>query len=146
NTVRLLEMKWTRLTRTDGAPDLLRSAATLKMCSAFEAYRRFYAAPVEPSRVVEFLLLNPSFPRSALWASARVAEESRRIARHGSAGRGPERLFGQLRAQLEYASVDELGEGGLAPFLQLFRRRAWEAEQLLTRAFFLRDERPPAPG
>ena len=146
NTVRLIEAKCQRLVRDDGAPDLARSAATLKMCSAFEAYRRFYAAPVDPSRVVEFLLFNPSFPRSALWATARVAEESRRIARQAASGRGPERLFGQLRAQLEYSSIDELAEAGLAPFLQQFRRRAWEAEQLLTRTFFLRDERPPAPG
>jgi uncharacterized alpha-E superfamily protein len=143
NTARLIEAKWSALIRDDGEPDLLRCAATLKMCSAFEAYRRYYAAPVEPRRVVEFILLNPSFPRSALWAIGRAAEESRSISR---SGRGPERLLGQLRSQLEYASADELYGDRLAAFLGVFRERAWEAEVQLSRTFFLRDERPLIPG
>jgi uncharacterized alpha-E superfamily protein len=145
NTVRLVEAKYAALD-LEGTPDLLRCAALLKMCSAFEAYRRFYAAPIEPRRAIEFLLLNPSFPRSALWATRAATQEGRRIAEQNHAGRHPERLLGALSAQLEFASVDELLEQGLDRFLHSFRARAWDAEKTLARSFFLRDERPRLPG
>src|SRR5207237_9730804 len=45
NTARLVDAKHAALD-VEGEPDLLRCAALLKMCSAFEAYRRYYAAPV----------------------------------------------------------------------------------------------------
>jgi uncharacterized alpha-E superfamily protein len=145
NTVRLVDAKYHGLD-IDAEPDLLRCAALLKMCSAFEAYRRFYAAPVDPRRAIEFLLLNPSFPRSALWASRAATQEGRRIAEQNHAGRQPERLLGGLSAQLEFASVDELLDQGLDRFLHSFRSRAWDAEKTLARSFFRRDERPRMPG
>jgi uncharacterized alpha-E superfamily protein len=134
------------LTDPGGEVDLQRSAAMLKMCSAFEAYRRYYAAPVDPQRAIEFLLLNPTFPRSALWAARAATYEGRRIAENNPAGRQPERLLGALRAQLEFAALDELIADGLEQFLRSFRTRAWEAEKTLARTFFLRDERPYLPG
>jgi uncharacterized alpha-E superfamily protein len=145
NTVRLVEAKHGAL-EIDEAPDLLRCAALLKMCSAFEAYRRFYAAPVEPRRAIEFLLLNPSFPPSAQGATSAPPQEGPRNAEHNHAGRHPERLLGGLGAQHEFASLDELLEGGLEQFLHSFRTRAWNAEKTLARSFFLRDERPRMPG
>src|SRR5436305_1433776 len=42
----------------------LQWAAVLRSCSAYEAYQRLYVGRVEPERVVEFLLLHPTFPRS----------------------------------------------------------------------------------
>lgn len=146
NTVRLIETKYAGMLASQGAPDLQRCAATLKMCSAFEAYRRYYASPVEARRAIEFLLLNPTFPRSALWATRAAAHEGRRIAENNPAGRQPERLLGALRAQIEFVAIDELVEDGLEPFLQGFRTRAWDAEKTLARSFFLRDERPRMPG
>jgi uncharacterized alpha-E superfamily protein len=145
NTVRLVDAKHVAL-EADGTPDLLRCAALLKMCSAFEAYRRYYAAPVEPRRALEFLLLNPSFPRSALWATRAATLEGRRIADQNQAGRQPERLLGGLSAQLEFASIDELLDQDLGRFLHSFRSRAWDAEKTLARSFFLRDDRPRMPG
>lgn len=146
NTMRLVEVKYVTLGSIDGDPDLQRCAGALKMCSAFEAYRRYYAAPIEPRRVVEFLLLNPNFPRSALWAATRASEEAHRIASNNPAGREPERLLGAMRAQLEYAQIDELLAGELPQFLRSFRSRAWDAESTLSRTFFLRDDRPPVAG
>jgi uncharacterized alpha-E superfamily protein len=146
NTLRLVEVKHGTLTAADGHPDLLRCAATLKMCSAVEACRRWDAAPVERRRVVEFLLLNAHFPRSALWSATRAAEDARAIAVHSPAAREVERQFGALRAQLEYADVDELLGGGLPEFLVSARERAWAAERALHGSFFLRDDRPVYPG
>lgn len=146
NTVRLIESKHGELVGPDGEPDLARCAALLKMCSAFEAYRRYYAAPIEPRRTLEFLLLNQAFPRSALWAVRSATHEGRRIAESNPSGRRPERLLGALRAQLEFAALDDLLESGLNEFLRAFRAKAWDAEKTLARTFFLRDERPYLPG
>src|SRR6202000_3421310 len=49
-----------------------RWAGLLRSCSALEAYCRCYTADIRPERVVEFLLLNPDFPRSVRFSAARV--------------------------------------------------------------------------
>ncbi|TAK26059.1 MAG: alpha-E domain-containing protein [Chloroflexota bacterium] len=146
NTARLVATKAKGLTRPDGEPDLARCAALLKMCSGFEAYRRYYAAPVEPVRVIEFLLLNQTFPRSALWSVNRAADEGRDLARQGTTGRAPERLLGSLHAQLAYAGPDDLAPERLGDFLARFLARATEVEHALVDAFFPRDGRPRVVG
>ncbi len=146
NTIRLLDIKAPRLTAEDGEPDLLRCASLLKMCSGFEAYRRYYASPVEPTSVVEFMLQNPTFPRSALWCIGRAAEEARGLVREGTAGRGPDRILAAVRALIEFASPTDLAVPTLNTFLESVRGRAWEAERALAHTFFLRDERVRVPG
>ena len=47
--------------------------ALLRSCSALEAYCRHYTADVRPERVMEFLLLDPDFPRSIRFAAAGTA-------------------------------------------------------------------------
>jgi len=142
NTIRLLDTKATRLTLENGEPDLLRCASLLKMCSGFEAYRRYYASPIEPARVIEFLLQNATFPRSALWCIGRAAEEARGLVREGAAGRGPDRTLASVRALIEFAPPEDLAGDRLRGFLETARTRAWEAERALAHTFFLRDERP----
>ena len=81
---------------------------------------------------------------SSWWtiSAARAADQARQIASHAHGGRDVERRFGALRAQLEYAHVDELLEGGLLDFLGTTRERAWQAERALHGSFFHRDDRP----
>jgi len=145
NTVSLLEARHTTLIGPDGLPDLLRCATLLRMCSAFEPYRRYYAAPVEPGRVVEFLLLNPSCPRSVLWAAARAAEDAQALGPDPQVGREVDRALGGLPAHLELADAPALAQGGLPTFLDQVRERLFRAESALHAGFFLCAERPIRP-
>jgi uncharacterized alpha-E superfamily protein len=88
----------------------------LRSLSAHEAYRKTYRNVVDPVRIAEFLLLDPDFPRSALYSArhveACVAEVT--ATRLDSPAR---RTAGRLRAELEYRQVSEVLDEGVAAFV-----------------------------
>ena len=101
--------------------DAVRWLAILRTCGSAEAYARHYALRVEPARVLEFLLLNPTFPQSVRFAIVNAHEALTTLS--GSALTGeraprPVRTLGRLRAQLEHGAVDEILEEGLPVFLR----------------------------
>ena len=98
--------------------DTVRWLAVLRSAGSAEAYSRYYSLRVEPTRVLEFLLLNPTFPQSVRYSlgAAWSALESIARATDDSAG-PPVRALGLLQARLEHASVDEVIEFGLEEFL-----------------------------
>jgi uncharacterized alpha-E superfamily protein len=135
------------LLRADGhtESDLVRWSSVLRSCGAAEGYARFYSHRVEPARVVEFLLLNPSFPQSVRFSlrqawdalQALSADDAGMGARHS--GTAATRSLGLLAAQLEYATVDEIIENGLQEYLNSVQRDLVRVTDHVTRVF-LRDE------
>jgi uncharacterized alpha-E superfamily protein len=95
-------------------------AGLLQSCSALEAYCRVYTADLRPTRIAEFLLLDPEFPRSVRFAASSVEASLRTIAQHVSRRPGgkAERLAGRLQASLDYAQVDEIMAEGAHAYLQ----------------------------
>ncbi len=87
--------------------------ATLRACSAHEAYLRSYQRGVEPQLVLEFLLLDRLFPRSVFHALV-VGEQA--LARldptAGRAGAGDDarRAIGRTRTDLEFLPAEHLFE------------------------------------
>src|ERR1700722_8990846 len=67
-TLRILDIQYHLLRELTNPADVplshLHWAAVLKSCQAFEAYQRLRVGRIDPERVVEFLLLEPAFPRS----------------------------------------------------------------------------------
>ena len=78
----------------DGSGDRLSSL--LRSCGGFEAFRRHESEEVQGERVVEFLLLERSFPRSVLFCAERCLEAVRVISGYSQQ---PERSLGMLVAQ-----------------------------------------------
>ena len=105
----------------------------LRSLSANEAYRKTYRSVVEPRRIAEFLLLDPDFPRSALYSATHVAHSVGNVTRDDSTAR---RTAGRLRSELEYRQVGEVLEEGVASFVS---RVAGECatlhDELVTEAF-----------
>ena len=86
----------------------------LQSCGAYQAFLRSARGAVDDRRSVEFLLLDPLFPRSlmsALVQAERCLEELARP-RHHAPDRGrvgeAHRVLGQIRSELEYAPTAEL--------------------------------------
>lgn len=92
----------------------------LRACAAFEPYCRFYTADLRPERIAEFLLLNLEFPRSVRFASERIEDALRAIAR--SLGRPatqrPDRFAGRLRSALDFTQIDEIIADDLVQYVQ----------------------------
>ena len=90
----------------------------LKACQAYEAYQRLYVGRVEPERVVEFLLLDPTFPRSVRFCLEGAAAALAAIEGPGGRRAGPvDRVLGRVLSDLRYAELDPLLAGDFNGFL-----------------------------
>lgn len=98
--------------------DHLEWLGLLRSCVATEAYSRSQSAELRPERIVQFLLLDPSFPHALRFAVDRVGESLTAISEATQLRNArAERLAGRLRATLAYAQIDEIFGPGLHPFL-----------------------------
>ncbi len=96
------KLEWLR-----GVDDPIEWAAVLRSCSAFEAYRWRFSAPVTPEGVAGFLLLDRTLPRSARAAVSAALEGVRRVDAPGDSSL-PHRLLGRLSNQFEYSVASEV--------------------------------------
>jgi len=139
NVARLLRLQSHLLTSAQPVygDDTVRWLAVLRSAGSAEAYSRYYSLRVEPTRVLEFLLLNPTFPQSVRYSlgAAWSALESIAQATDDSSA-PPVRALGLLRARLEHASVDEVLEHGLKEFLTGIQDDISQVSERVTRAFF----------
>ena len=105
----------------DGATagNYLEWVGLLRSCSCFEAYCREYTADLRARRIVEFLLFDEEMPRSVRFCIDSIQRDLIAIA--NSTGRTRDsalaRAAGKLRAQVDYASVDDIMGGDLDKFL-----------------------------
>src|SRR5262249_25115555 len=127
-TTRIVDMKYFILlpTVTDvGTPyDDLQWSAVLRAASALEMYRKRYGR-LTWERVIEFLLLDRSFPRAVLHGVIKAQESLYAIAGTPSGTfRSPvERRLGQLRSDLDFAVVDDVIRVGLHEYLDSIQVR-----------------------
>jgi uncharacterized alpha-E superfamily protein len=125
-----------------GEADMVRWLAVLRSAGCAEAYARFYSLRVEPARVVEFLLLNAGFPRTVRFSLRRAWESLDALAVDAQRGTPATRALGRLSARLEHATVEEIMERGLQPYLGALQRDIADATEQITRTY-LRGEPPP---
>jgi uncharacterized alpha-E superfamily protein len=106
-TARVLAVRAPQLTGIGGAAESYGYAVLLRAFSADEAFRARYRAEVDARRVLEFLLLDELFPRSALYAVQRLDEAAARVTdqTYGTAAR---REAGRLRGDLEFREIDDI--------------------------------------
>ncbi len=92
-------------------------SATLRSASALQAYRRRYRV-LDPTSLVELLLLSPTLPRSVLFSVAAAEEILAGVtARRADERSAALRRLGRLRAELEFADADELASDDLGASL-----------------------------
>jgi uncharacterized alpha-E superfamily protein len=118
-----------------GAPEWVN---TLRSCSAYEAFLRTYRSPVEASSVIEFLLLDRLFPRSAFHALSLaqqcLSELGPMTGRSGSDDEA-RRLLGLARTELEFRRVEDL-VADLPAHLGRLQAACAEAGTAVGRRFF----------
>lgn len=134
-----------------GTPyDNLQWAALLRSASALEMYRKRYGR-IDPRRVVEFLVLDAEFPRAIRYCLSRAEESLRAVTGSppGTFANRAEQLLGRLRAELDFASTDEIVSGGLHEFLDELQRRLNDVGVAIHDSFFAAHPGPadePAPA
>ena len=127
-TSRILDVKYFMLlpsTSDVGTPyDDIHWSAVLKSVSGFEMYRKTFGG-ITPANVVDFLVMDLEFPRAVRHCVHCASESLHAITgtpidafRYRS-----EQLMGQLRAELDFASVESVIRGGLHEYLDRLQLR-----------------------
>jgi uncharacterized alpha-E superfamily protein len=118
--VRIVDNKYHLLQDLSNPVDLpvlnLQWAGVLSSCLAYEAYQRLYISRVEPERVVEFLLLHASFPRSVRFCLEQAATALRAI--QGPEESHADRLLGRVLSELRYGDVEQILAANFRVFLE----------------------------
>jgi uncharacterized alpha-E superfamily protein len=121
NVSRLLDVKYhyllPRLEDIGGPADIRQWAAVLRSASAFEAFRKVYGNAIRVNRVVEILVLDPSFPRSMRFCVERVAQALGRISLREEEPTPEIPPCAELLTKLHAGSADQTIKDGLHEFL-----------------------------
>jgi uncharacterized alpha-E superfamily protein len=121
-TSRILDVKYFMLlpsVRDVGTPyDDIHWTAVLKSVSGFEMYRKKHGR-IAPSDVVDFLVMDSEFPRAVRFCIKCASESLQSITGTpiGAFRYRSEQLMGQLRAELDFTSVDTVIRSGLHEYL-----------------------------
>ncbi|MEO0586879.1 MAG: alpha-E domain-containing protein [Planctomycetota bacterium] len=109
----------------------------LKSCEAYMPFLEHYRSRITPTHIVEFLLLNDTFPRSVRFAADRVHETLGKLARETGGHRAGRlnKLAGRFHAQLDFAQIDEVMDTGLLDFLHDTLTRCSEIHAATYRAY-----------
>jgi len=121
-TSRILDVKYFMLLpsiRDVGTPyDDIHWSAVLKSVSGFEMYRKKYGR-ITPPDVVDFLVMDNEFPRAVRFCIKCASESLQSVTGTpiGAFRYRSEQLMGQLRAELDFTSVDTVLRSGLHEYL-----------------------------
>ena len=131
--VQYRECEWST-DQAAGVSEFVEWVGLLKSCCAFEAYCRHYTADVRPTRIAEYLVLNPNFPRSIHFAARSIHSSLQALSGLTHRANGADRLSGRLLASIEYARMDEI-IGDLTSYLQGIVRQAGQINAAINQQY-----------
>jgi uncharacterized alpha-E superfamily protein len=143
NTARLVDVKFHAVqsdffgaaSEKDQEYDFYHWSAILRSVSGFEVYRKVYRDVIKPERVAELLILRADMPRSLLGCLNELLSNLAMVSSDPSSE--TTRRAGKLRADLQYARIDEILATGLHAFLTQFLDRVNELGAHISREFLV---------
>ncbi len=143
NTARLLDVKFHAVqsdffgaaSEQDQEYDFYHWSAILRSVSAFEVYRKVYRDVITPERVAELLIIRADMPRS-LAASLNEVVNNLQMVSNAHSGE-TERRAGKLKADLQFARIDEILATGLHAYLTQFLDRVNELGARISQDFLV---------
>jgi uncharacterized alpha-E superfamily protein len=143
NTARLLDVKYHAAYQdhtSDAAAmeedfDFYQWSAILRSVSAFEVYRKVYRDVITPLKVAELLILRADMPRSMSACVNEVVDRLNTVSNDHSGE--TQRRAGKLKADLQYARIDEILATGLHAFLTQFLDRINELGVRISKDFLV---------
>jgi uncharacterized alpha-E superfamily protein len=127
-TTRILDVKYYILLPSvdyiGSSYDNLLWGALLRSASAFEMYRKRHGR-IDPKKIVEFLLLDPHFPRAVHYSiiTAIISMNNITGSPRGTFANKAEQKLGRLLAEFNFGSLDEVYEIGLHEYLDQTQTR-----------------------
>lgn len=143
NTARLVDVKFNALQNDyfgttsvrEQENDFYHWSSILRSVSGFEVYRKVYRDIIRPERVAELLILRPDMPRSL---HASITEVVNNLLLVVSDSRSETvRRAGKLKAELQYARIDDILSTGLHAYLTQFLDRVNDLGVNISREFLV---------
>jgi uncharacterized alpha-E superfamily protein len=140
-TSRILDVKYYLLLPSAadvGTPlDTVQWAALLKSASALEMYRKKYGR-ITPAQVATFLVLDCDFPRAMHFCLIRAEQSLLSITGgvQGTFRNSAEQRLGRLRAELDYANMQDIIRCGLHEFIDSFQTKLNSVGESIHETFF----------
>ena len=140
-TSRILDVKYFILlpTATEvGTPfDIIQWSVLLKSASALEMYYKRYGR-IAPNDVAAFLILDPTFPRAIRYCLIKGEDSLHAISgsEHGSYQNPAEKRLGRLRAELDFADIEDCISAGLHEFVDRFQTELNHVGDAVFETFF----------
>ncbi len=139
NTARILDVKYHTLLPSvadvGGAVDYYQWGALLRSVSAFDSYRKIYRDVITPLRVMELLVMRDDIPRSLHACMNEIYEILSDLCEDDSLE--PERLAGELHAQLHYGRAAQIAAFGLHEYLMGFLDKLSAINEEINRHFLV---------
>ena len=139
NTARILDAKYHTLLPSvgdvGGAVDYYQWGSLLRSVGAFEAFRKIYRDAITPARVAELLILRDDVPRSLHMCMNDIYDIIRNISTPDFPE--PERLAGEIHAQLHFGRSEEILRSGLHEYLMQFLAKMGALNGEINRRFLV---------
>ncbi|MEX5281833.1 MAG: alpha-E domain-containing protein [Nitrospiraceae bacterium] len=140
-TSRILDVKYFMLlpnVAEVGTPfDIIQWSALLKSASALEMYYKRFGR-ISPNGVTAFLILDATFPRAIRYCLIKSEDSLHAISgsEHGAYQNQAEKRLGRLRAELDFADLEECVAGGLHEFVDRFQAHLNHVGEAIFDTFF----------
>jgi len=140
-TSRILDVKYYVLlpnVADVGTPlDTIQWASLLKSASALEMYRKEHGR-ITPLQVADFLMLDRHFSRAMHFCLIKAEESLLKITGSpaGTFRNVAEQRLGRLRAELDYAQIQEVLDFGLHEFIDSFQNKMTGVGDAISETFF----------
>lgn len=133
---RLLAVRYARLITSGRGMAFHAWVSVLKSVSAFEAYLKEYRAALDPTKVLEFLLLSPVFPRSVLFCLREAEKLLADLTSDDHMRPGVVMMIGRVRAKAEFCDIEQILGTGLDSFLESLQSEIYAVADLADTHFF----------
>lgn len=105
--------------------------------SGYELYLKRYHSGLQSRNVAELAILNPEFPRSILYCTARLDRTMHEMAQEDiSATPQLQKIVGRLRSKVEYTDIETISQTGLHRFLSEVRQDIVSFNTALGKTYF----------
>ncbi|NEQ78637.1 MAG: alpha-E domain-containing protein, partial [Okeania sp. SIO2C9] len=140
-TTRILDVKYfmllPSLTEVGGNRDRVQWLSLLSSASALQMFQQS-RSPFRPAESANFLLFDHDFPRSVVYCIAMADDSLHAITKtpHGSFCHPAEQALGKLRAQLNYADIEDVISSGLHEYLDTMQTTLNQIDDMLNQHYF----------
>jgi uncharacterized alpha-E superfamily protein len=137
-SVDILDVKFSDVDYDISAADTTYWKYLLLSISGYELYLKTYRSGFEARNVVEQVVLNRNFPRSAIYSVNQLLRYFERLKseRHAESFKKIEFMLGRLRSKVNYSTVDTILQQGLHEYLSEIKKELYEIGIALNQNYF----------